>query len=568
MRQPSIQQRLLDRLERTPERRALLFYTRSGERRWISFGEFHESAVRMAAALDAQGLRRGETCLVALPSGRLAAEATLAIWLRGALPLLISPPLVAGSMLDLPRILTETARRTSARIVLCSHQLRAMSGRLESGAPDSRFVYDVEPLSGVGGGGYALPVECPAADAIGGLQLTSGTTGFPRICVWRNRAMLEALDGMRSAMRIDAEDLCVNWTPLYHDMGLVNNFLLCLTTGVPLVMISPEDFVRRPELWLQALHGEQATISWSPNFGFALAAQRIQDEDLTGVRLDRVRGIWNAAERIHHRTLVEFERRFAPLGLRPQAIKTNFGCAENIGGATFSDVDGRYVTECVDGDALFERRVALPIDEAGAGGRSMTIVGVGRAHAGMTIEIVDEHGERLPEGSVGRIALRTPSAMESYLGDAEATEEALRHGRLECGDLGYMRGQELFWVGRDRERITLRGKKIDPSDFEPVLLDIDDLRAGCFVAFGVDDAESGTQRVVLLAEVREPRRREISEIVDEIRRQLFTRIGVQIAEIELLPPRTLAKTSSGKRRHRHYREQYLSGALNDRFLAG
>jgi len=561
MSEPSIQKRLLERVERAPERPALLFYRRSGEHSWISYGEFFREAASMATALDAQGLKRGDSCLVVLPSGRLAALATLAIWLRGALPLLVSPPLVAGSMLDLPRILTETARRSQARLVLCSQKLQEMSASLETGAPESRFIFDVESLAG--SGERPLTPEFPAADAVGGLQLTSGTTGFPRICVWRNQAMLAALDGMRQAMRITEDDVCVNWTPLYHDMGLVNNFLLCLTQGVPLVMISPEEFVRRPELWLQAIHSERATISWSPNFGFALATQRIRNEDLTGVRLDHVRGIWNAAERIHHQTLVAFEERFTSLGLRPEAIKTNFGCAENIGGATFSDVDVGYRTEWVDGDALLDEHVAHPVDDAESGRRKMAIVGVGRAHDGMKIDIVDESGDCLADGSVGRIALRTPSSMDGYLGDPEATAGALRHGRLETGDLGYMRGEELFWVGRDRERITLRGKKIDPSDFEPVLLDVDGLREGCFVAFGVDDAESGTQRVVLLAEVRNPENCDPDAIVDELRHQLFTRIGVHVSEIRLLPPRTLAKTSSGKRRHRHYREQYLAGTLDD-----
>lgn len=94
---------------------------------------------------------------------------------------------------------------------------------------------------------------------------------------------------MGTAVDLSREDTYLNWTPLYHDMGLVNNFLLCLPNGVPLVMLSPHDFVREPALWLRSLHDTGANVTWSPNFGYAISSERIQDDELRGVRLDGVR---------------------------------------------------------------------------------------------------------------------------------------------------------------------------------------------------------------------------------------------------------------------------------------
>jgi acyl-CoA synthetase (AMP-forming)/AMP-acid ligase II len=434
-----------------------------------------------------------------------------------------------------------------------------MGDEIASRLPDTELVFDLELPGSDGGAGGSTP-DLPASDDVAAMQLTSGTTGFPRICVWEHHAVLAALDGMTTAMKLGDRDVCLNWTPLYHDMGLVNNFLLCLTSGVPLVMMSPEVFVRRPALWPRALSDTEATVTWSPNFGFALAARRTRDEELEGVRLDRVRALWNAAERIHHATLVEFAERFAANGLRADAIKTNFGCAENIGGATFSDPDGPFVVEHVDGDLLYDSRIARCVGE-GEGGHAAAIVGVGRPHPAMEIRILSDDGDPLPDGHVGEIALRTPSRMRGYLNDEASNRWALR-GDLVCsGDLGYLRGEELFWVGRSQERIAVRGKKLDPSDFEPVLFDVDGLRDGCFVAFGVDEAELGTQRIVVVSEVREPLTRAPDEIAAEIQKQAFLRMGVAISEVLLVRPRTLAKTSSGKRRHRHFRELYLENGL-------
>ncbi|HIE70734.1 MAG TPA: fatty acyl-AMP ligase, partial [Planctomycetes bacterium] len=153
-------------------------------------------------------------------------------------------------------------------------------------------------------------------------------------------------------MGVADDDICFNWTPLYHDMGLVNNFFLSLSEGMPLALMSPIEFIRKPALWLRALQDTRATVTWSPNFGYAVAAQRIRNEDVEGVRLDHVRGFWNAAERIHYETVREFHKKFEHLGVSWSQLKTNFGCAENIGGATFTAPGTELLVERVDSAAL------------------------------------------------------------------------------------------------------------------------------------------------------------------------------------------------------------------------
>jgi len=312
-------------------------------------------------------------------------------------------------------------------------------------------------------------------------------------------------------------------------------------------------------LWFRGLQQTGATVTWAPNFGFAVAAQRIRDAEMTDVRLDGVASLWNAAERIHLETIAAFERRFTPFGLRPDAVRTNFGCAENVGGATFSSPKKRFRAEFVDGHTLYERHVAMPVEPGAAGG--VWIVSAGRPSPGITVRIVGRTGRALPAGRVGEVSLATPSRMAGYLGDAAATRRALRGGRLRTGDLGYMRDGELFWTGRVKERITIHGKKFDPSDFERVLLSAEDLRTGCFAVFGVDDRQRGTQRLVIVTEVKLPLRRPAEQIEQALRQQVSLHLGVSVDEIRFVSPGTLGKTSSGKRRHRHFRRLYERGAL-------
>ncbi|HVS02977.1 MAG TPA: AMP-binding protein, partial [Thermoanaerobaculia bacterium] len=264
--------------------------------RWLSRVALRRRLAARCAWLRHQGLGRGDVCLLALPSTLDCAELTLAAYLLGAVPLLVAPPLIQGTHSGLRQVLLGAARRARPRLALCDPSLAVDAGALRRAGRGTRVVLEVP----AGEEGEAKLPDAPQAapEEIAGMQLTSGTTRAPRICVWSHRGVLAALDGMAAAMALGEGDVCVNWTPLYHDMGLVNNLLLCVARGVPLAMMTPQQFVKRPALWPRALAAAGATVSWSPNFGFALAA-RATERELAGVRLDRVRALYNAAERIH-----------------------------------------------------------------------------------------------------------------------------------------------------------------------------------------------------------------------------------------------------------------------------
>jgi len=546
----SLQARLLRALQRAPDRPALAFGDAQGGYPWSSFAQVIRRAAFAAERLREAGLKPGGTCVIALHSGEPSALATLGALLLNARPLQAAPPsLQTSATSNLPAILQSVMTRTRAQVLVQEGDPGGGGGggpiRV---APSALLQGEEDPERALAG--------LPRAEEVAAYQLTSGTTGFPRICVWKQRGVLAALDGMWKAMALSPADVCFNWTPLYHDMGLVNNFLLCITAQVPLALMGPQDFVRQPSSWLRGLEAAGATLTWSPNFGFALAAQRAEESELAGLRLQGVRAFWNAAERIHLKTMEDFYARFSPYGVSWEALKTNFGCAENVGGATFSDPRGGLVFEKLDPVKL-QRGQAVPA----SGGAGVPVVSAGRPNPGVKVRILSPRGQPLKDGRVGEIALQTPSRMVGYLDDAASTRKAIRGKDLVPGDLGYLRGGELFWVGRSSERISVHGRKLDPSDFEDVLHAVRDVRPGCFAAFGVDDARRGTQRVVLVTEVRQPLRRPPEAIQADIRRQAYGLLGIDLREVLLAAPGALAKTSSGKRRHRHFRQLYEAGQM-------
>ena len=555
----SLQAEILARLSESPDGRCICFYGARETVQWQSRSQLYSKSVAVAQQLRQEGVRPGDICIIVLPSGETSANVLLATLLLGAVPLLIAPPTLLGGNLELHQTLHRVLHSARPRVVVCSPSIKPDVAGFEGSFPATKFVFppDVEGLELKN---EPFAPALPAPTDIAAMQLTSGTTSAPRVCVWDHKGVLAALDGMAAAMALSAADLCVNWTPLYHDMGLVNNFFLCLARGIPLVLLSPQEFVRRPALWLRSLSQTAATITWSPNFGFALTVRKAQESELEGVRLDHVRAFWNAAERIHAETFDAFHYRFAPLGVRREALKTNFGCAENIGGATFSSANEFTPCEHIDRRLLDEHGIAR-VSPATKDAEKVVLVSAGIAHPALNIRILSPRGRVLPDGSVGEICLDTPSRMLRYHQNVRETRRALRGGLLHTGDLGYLRNGLLFWVGRLRERITIQGKKIDPSALESIFASTPGLREGCFAAFGVPDERLGTERLIIVGEVRSPITESLKKLTTTISRKCFLELGITPGDIVLVPSATLAKTSSGKRRHRYFRKLYLDGGL-------
>ncbi len=532
------------------DRRALCFYGADDHCEWWTYGELLGRAAAQAARFRGAGLRPKDVCLIVLPSGPRAVVALLGAMLGGAIPILLAPPAMQGAHSQLQAMFESLRAELDPALVISDADapLKLDDGELSLGMQD---------LSAHA----PITLETRAAAGLVAMQLTSGTTGTPKICVWREQSLLAAIDNMYAAMNLNDDDVIVNWTPVYHDMGLVNNLFLALARGVPLVLLSPLDFVRDPALWLRALSRTGATHTWSPNFGFALVNQRVSDEELSGLNLGKMRGVWNAAERIDHIVYQSFGRRLAASGLTTSVLRTNYGLAEHTGGATFSTcTQPGYRFETVDGVAL-RQGSAMPVTEEHEGS-SETVVGVGVPAPGTTVAILGDDGRFLGDGQIGQIVIQSPSLTDGYLvsGRLERNET---DGWWHTGDLGYLRDGELFWVGRLRDVINIRGCKLDPSTFEPVINCVPGVRKGCYAAFGVVEESAGTERLVVLCEFKGEAPAERAAAESMIISGMIEAFGVRPDEVRLVEPGSLTKTSSGKRRHQYFRHAYISGTLFD-----
>ncbi len=394
----------------------------------------------------------------------------------------------------------------------------------------------------------------PRGEELAYLQYTSGSTRFPRGTMITQAAALHNLEAIfNHGFRIEADDRFCSWLPYYHDMGLVGIVLGCVATQRSVDYLATRDFAMRPRLWLKLMSQNRATISFSPPFGYALCARRVRVKDAESLDLSAWRVAGVGAEMIHPEWLKSFAEVLAPARFDARAFLPCYGMAECALAVSFSPLFSGPHIDLVDGDRLARHGEA---SSAHAAQKASGFINCGKPLPGFEVEIRDKAGQPLAERRCGKVFLRSPSVMSGYFGNPEATREVLSaDGWLDSGDLGYMVDGSLHITGRAKDLLIINGRNIWPQDIEHLAEQQPELRATDTSAFSVPGPD-GAEVAVLVVQCRESDPEVLWSLAERLRQAINAELGIQCL-IDLVPPHTLPRTSSGKLSRSSARKQFL-----------
>jgi acyl-CoA synthetase (AMP-forming)/AMP-acid ligase II len=394
-------------------------------------------------------------------------------------------------------------------------------------------------------------------DEIAFLQYSSGSTGVKKGITFTHRAVLNQLASYSDALEIDDQDVIVSWMPLYHDGGLIAGHLLPLVQGIPLVILSPFDWVKHPASLFKAIDRYGGTHCWMPNFAYNHSARRIRDPELEGISLASMKAFINAAEPVREASHQMFLDRFGPIGVNAGQLTVMYGMAENVLALTQTELGERVRVDYVhrlrfeqDGEA-----VSVQKEDPDAIG----FVSCGRPLAAVEIEIVDPAFNRLPDRRVGEIIFKSDSMLSGYYRRPDLDAEVMHAGWHLSGDYGYRADGEIFVTGRKKDLIIHAGKNIYPHDLEEIVNEVPGVHPGRVVAFGFEDQREGTELIAILVETDDDREDERARLKKEIRMLLAQRTSITPSVVEIVPRGWLVKTSSGKIARESNREKWLEG---------
>ena len=548
--------RVLQRLHRDqPDQVALILQHAGQPDLPVTRRALIEGASAYALALEQHGIQPGEVVILILQHGQSLVHAFFGAILRGAIPSIM--PFLTEKLLperyraDLASLIAVT--RPAAIITYCEFEPEVRSALRTDDSV--RAVIVAEDVEGKGLPGFSASGGLDRSpDDIALLQHSSGTTGLQKGVALSHRAVFNQLESYSRSLRLTKNDVIVSWLPLYHDMGLIAGFLMPILTGTPLVLMSPFDWVRSPQRLMQAVSQYRGTLTWLPNFAYNFCAQKVRDRHLQGVDLSSWRAVISCSEPVRYDSQQQFLERFQPYGFRPEALSASYAMAENVFAVTQGRIDQPLKVDVIDRDVFQAQLVARPASE---GCPKLYMVSSGRPIDNTDVRILSVDGKPLPDRQVGEVALQSNCMLQGYYNRPEETEKAFLDGWYLTGDYGYIANDELYVTGRKKDLIIVGGKNIYPQDLEQLAMEAPGVHRGRVVAFGVYDDHTGTEEVVIAAEVDTENREEQERIAEQIRQMVTRGSAVNLRNVYLVAEQWLVKTSSGKIARAANRDKYL-----------
>ena len=539
------------------------FDARASLVRAYPFSELRDDAIANAHRLVASGVRPGDrVALIAETSAEFVQLFFGAIY-AGALPTpLPLPTSFGGRDAYVEQIRTQLASCDPLLVVSPPGLFPLVDAAADSlpgcAAHDWAVFLTSEIVPG------ALPQATPADIAY--LQYSSGSTRFPHGVAVTHRALLANLAGHATSTRVQDSDRIVSWLPFYHDMGLVGCLLSPLASQMSADYIATEDFARRPLSWLTLVsRNEGTTLSYSPTFGYDICARRISSSIDVRERFDlsRWRVAGNGADMIRPDVMQAFVDAFDPAGFKASSFLPSYGLAEATLAVSMMPLGEGIVTDLVDERVLSgEGYAGVATSNANVFGRPTryrAIVNCGKPLPGLTVEVRDDGGVRLDERHIGRIFVHGEGVMVGYFRDEAATAACLVGGWLDTGDMGYLADGYIYIVGRAKDMIIINGKNHWPQDIEWAIEQLPGFKAGDIAAFSIT-TPGGEEAPAVLVQCRTSDTGERAALREAIRNKVRAITGMSCV-VELVPPRTLPRTSSGKLSRSKARSQYLSGEI-------
>ncbi|HAV42764.1 TPA: acyl-CoA synthetase [bacterium] len=550
-------------------RRGFSFLCEDGREYFFSFAEIYERSRQRASALKERGFVKGDRIALILPESEDFIFTFYGAILAGIIPVPLYPPLRPGitAYLETIRHIIQVSQANAIITVPpIKHLVLAGIGVKE--------IITSKELDKIKDSFHnSSLMNHSSLDDVALLQFTSGSIAFPKGVMITHRNIASNVNCfMEEGIEVEEGDIGVSWLPLYHDMGLIGCVVGPTYYNMPMVFMSPLMFIKRPREWLLLITRHKATVSFAPNFAYGFSAARIKDTNGLDLGSWRIAGC--GSEPISYETLKGFGRYFKASGFREDSFLTAYGMAESTLAITFSKPGEGIVAERVDLESLYKEGLAIPStlqeDLDSQVKKSCIIVSCGKPFRSTELLITGEDGKELPEHWVGEIVVRSPSVMKGYYNNEEGSKNTIKNGWLYTGDLGYTARGNLYVCGRKKDLIIIRGRNYYPQDIEWAANEVEGVRRGNAVVFGLRNPNSLTESIAIVTESHLWEKRE-KEIKEGIRNNILNRFGLRVERIEVLPPGSLPKTSSGKLQRNKTRELFEAGRLVKRrhpFLEG
>ncbi len=537
------------------------FYSPRGQlQHTVSYRDLRDRAISTGRRLMKTGLKRGDRVAVVAETGPEFMYVFFGCQYAGLVPCPMPYSMFIGGRDAYVERIAGMMMSARASAVVASEDLMAQVG-LAAKSVGVSIVLSHDELAALPETGVDLAPFGP--DDMAYIQYSSGSTSSPKgVLVTQKSITTNSRGILQNGLKTTSDDRAASWLPLYHDMGLVGFCLAPMLGQHSVDYLATTAFARRPVLWLKIISDNGCTITFSPSFGYDLAARRVNgsagDYDLSTLRIAGIGG-----DMVRPDVLQAFADKMEPAQFDARAFIPSYGMAESTLAVTFAEIDDLYQTDSIDQRYAKLQRKAVPAsaDISGKTDRVRTFVVCGKPLPGHSLEVRDDEGRVLGDREIGHIMIKGPSLMAGYFENPEANEAVMLDDNwLATGDMGYLLDGRVVITGRSKDLILHNGRNIWPQDIEWAVERVEPLRSGDAAAVAVERGDD--DYVVVLVQCRLTDEQEREELRRQIAAVVHQTAGVE-CDVVLIAPKSLPFTSSGKLSRAGAKAKFLAGEIRE-----
>jgi len=532
----------------------IIYLQEDGRKITQSYADLLQIAERILAGLRQQGLQPQDKVILQLTANQDILAAFWGCVLGGFIPVIAAIPTLYSEtnrpleqlvqvwkLLDKPLILTSSTIKTAMQTLPAGHLLNtAIIQTIDTlkQFPDTQH-YEAQP-------------DDPAF-----FNLTSGSTGTPKCIILTHRNILSRARGTNQLNQHHSDDTILNWLPFDHIGSLSDWHLRCMDLGCQLVYVPKEMILSNPLNWLDLLDKYRITHSWAPNFAYALINEHIQRTTGKKWDLSTVKSLLTAGESVSLKVVENFLANLTTYGLKNTVIQPAFGMAEMGSGTTYFQPTPALPLKfhIVDRDSLQGSLAPVTVNHP----NHITFISLGPPIPGITIRIVDNNNQLLPENTIGHFHVKGEAVTAGYYKNPEANQVFLADGWFDTGDLGFIADGELVITGRAKESLIINGANFYNSEIEAVIEEIKGISVSYTAACAVRPQGSVDEKLALFFHTPIEDDERLLALLKQIQAGITKQMGVKPDFLIPVAKQIIPKTAIGKLQRSQLTQQFEKG---------
>lgn len=524
--------------QRKDSQQKLVYITAEGEYTQ-TYGEIYHNAMRLAAAMKKSGIKKGDTAIFQFANNKNFIECFWSCMLLG----------VAAAPVG--------AAEDHTSINVNTDKLNKICRTFET----AFLIYDksYEDNIEIFRKNYDLDIPCYAIedlksdeelDEITGFEwdvpclylFTSGSTGVPKAVGLTQHNIFARHIGELQMYDYDSSLSDFNWMTLSHGGGIIWSHTRDIYLDCFQVQCDTSVILQDPIKLIEYFDRFKTNISWAPNFAYTMVGEAIDDDKDYGWDLSNAVSICSGGEGNVAKTLRNFIKKVRKYGFPENGLKPVFGMTETSSCMTYYD--------------------DFTLDKTSDNDRTVSI---GTPSAGVEVRVTDSSNRTVKEGEIGYIQMKGETILNEYYNNPEANRKSFTDDEFFItGDLGFIKDNNIYITGREKDVIIINGLNYYIQDIEEVADDVPEVKSGSTAVISVMERSGDS---VILFFVPEDEKLlldenivELRALVRKVKNEIQVKSFVTLDHVIPIKESDFARTEIGKKQRNVLKKAYEENA--------